>query len=57
MKAAILCHITERWIEVLPLVMLGIRSTWQKDLEAKSVDKPCDFLENYSLPANQPYYV
>ncbi|XP_033213973.1 uncharacterized protein LOC117171038 [Belonocnema kinseyi] len=38
MKAAILYHVTERWTEVLPFVMLGIRSAWRKDLEATPAD-------------------
>ncbi|XP_026476401.1 uncharacterized protein LOC113382055 [Ctenocephalides felis] len=34
LKAAIRCHNTERWTEILPTVMLGIRSAWKKDLQA-----------------------
>ncbi|XP_026464624.1 uncharacterized protein LOC113367209 [Ctenocephalides felis] len=33
LKAAIRCHNTERWTEILPTVILGIRSAW-KDLQA-----------------------
>ena len=33
MKAVIKCHETEKWTEVLPLVMLGIRTAYKEDLQ------------------------
>jgi len=34
LKAALLCHVDEHRDEALPLVLLGIRSAWKKDLKA-----------------------
>ncbi|XP_018571486.1 uncharacterized protein LOC108911133, partial [Anoplophora glabripennis] len=34
LKAAIKCHETERWVEVLPIVLLGIRTSIKEDLRA-----------------------
>ncbi|XP_026470298.1 protein NYNRIN-like [Ctenocephalides felis] len=34
LKAAIRCHSSERWTEILPTVMLGIRAAWKGDLQA-----------------------
>lgn len=38
LKAAIKCHETERWTEILPVVLLGIRSAWKEDLQATSAE-------------------
>ena len=38
LKAAIMCYDTPRWTEVLPLVLLGIRSAWKDDLNASSAE-------------------
>ena len=38
LKAAISCHATERWTEVLPIVLIGIRSAWREDLKAIPAD-------------------
>lgn len=38
MKAAIMCHSTTQWTEVLPLVLLGIRSAWKPDIEASPAE-------------------
>jgi cleavage and polyadenylation specificity factor subunit 1 len=37
LKAAIRCH-HRRWTEALPLVLLGIRSSWKEDLDATVAD-------------------
>lgn len=34
LKAAIMCHATSQWTEVLPLVLLGMRNSWKADLQA-----------------------
>lgn len=34
LKAAIKCHETERWVEALPAILLGMRSAWKDDLRA-----------------------
>lgn len=38
LKASIMCHATAQWTEALPLVLLGIRSTWKADIEASSAE-------------------
>ncbi|XP_063242438.1 uncharacterized protein LOC134542236 [Bacillus rossius redtenbacheri] len=35
-KAAIRCHATEHWVDVLPTVLLGIRATWRDDLHSST---------------------
>ncbi|KAL7724971.1 hypothetical protein ACLKA6_009760 [Drosophila palustris] len=34
LKAAIKCHMTNDWCDVLPLMLLGLRATWKEDLGA-----------------------
>lgn len=38
LKAAITCHATTQWTEVLPLVLLGIRSAWKEDLQSSAAE-------------------
>lgn len=38
LKSAIMCHCNDRWSEVLPLVLLGIRSAWKEDLKTSSAE-------------------
>ncbi|CAH4028160.1 unnamed protein product [Pieris brassicae] len=38
LKAAIMCHDNENWHEVLPLVLLGIRSGWKEDISSSSAE-------------------
>lgn len=38
LKAAIACHATDRWTEVLPLVLLGIRSAWKEDIQSSAAE-------------------
>ncbi|CAH4034235.1 unnamed protein product [Pieris brassicae] len=38
LKAAIMCHDNENWHEVLPLVLLGIRSAWKEDISSSSAE-------------------
>ncbi|KAG7309898.1 hypothetical protein JYU34_004412 [Plutella xylostella] len=38
LKAAIACHSHARWTEVLPLVLLGIRSAWKDDIQSSSAE-------------------
>ena len=59
LKAAIMCHADENWSEILPLVLLGIRSAWKEDLSTCSAELvygepihlPSDFM-HYSAPMN-----
>ncbi|KMQ86466.1 pol polyprotein [Lasius niger] len=34
LKAAIKCHGSDRWTEVLPTVLMGIRAAWKDDIQA-----------------------
>jgi cleavage and polyadenylation specificity factor subunit 1 len=34
LKAAIMCHADQQWTEALPLVLLGIRTSYKVDLQA-----------------------
>lgn len=38
LKSSIMCHATERWVEVLPTVLLGIRSSLKQDIGATTAD-------------------
>ncbi|XP_020297970.1 uncharacterized protein LOC109862353 [Pseudomyrmex gracilis] len=38
LKAAIKCHQTTTWSEVLPIVLMGIRAAWKEDLQATSAE-------------------
>ncbi|XP_020298537.1 uncharacterized protein LOC109862804 [Pseudomyrmex gracilis] len=38
LKAAIKCHQTEAWVDILPVVLLGIRASWKEDLQATSAE-------------------
>ena len=48
LKAAITCHTNEQWTEVLPLVLLGIRSSLKEDLQTTSAELV--YGENLRLP-------
>ncbi|GFU60411.1 RT_RNaseH domain-containing protein [Trichonephila clavipes] len=32
LKSAIKCHATERWTEVLPIILLGLRASLKEDI-------------------------
>lgn len=38
LKCAIKCHETEKWTEVLPLVLLGIRTTLKEDIQCTAAE-------------------
>jgi hypothetical protein len=38
LKAAIMCHTNTHWTEVLPLVLLGIRSAWKDDVQSSAAE-------------------
>lgn len=38
LKAAIKCHQNNRWTEILPTVLLGIRAAWREDLKSTSAE-------------------
>jgi hypothetical protein len=38
LKAAIMCHADQHWTEALPLVLLGIRSSFKADLHTSSAE-------------------
>jgi cleavage and polyadenylation specificity factor subunit 1 len=38
LKAVIMCHADQQWTEALPLVLLGIRTSYKTDLQASVVE-------------------
>ncbi|XP_017477611.1 PREDICTED: uncharacterized protein LOC108367503, partial [Rhagoletis zephyria] len=56
LKTALMCHNTNSWMEVLPIVLLGLRSSLREDVNASpaelvygtSLKLPCDFFNNTS---------
>lgn len=38
LKQALKCHRTDRWTEVLPLVLLGLRSAYKQDLQCSTAE-------------------
>ncbi|GFX04982.1 pol polyprotein [Trichonephila clavipes] len=38
LKSALITHLPESWLDSLPIVLLGIRSSFKQDLEASSVE-------------------
>jgi cleavage and polyadenylation specificity factor subunit 1 len=38
LKSAIMCHADEQWTDILPLVLLGIRTAYKEDLQASAAD-------------------
>ncbi|CAK1591628.1 unnamed protein product [Parnassius mnemosyne] len=38
LKTAITCHSSSNWVEVLPWVLLGIRSAWKEDLQSSAAE-------------------
>lgn len=62
LKAAIKCHKSSRWTEILPTVMLGIRAAWKDDIKAtaaemlygQSLRLPGEFLSCRSSLINEP---
>lgn len=38
LKAAIMCYSSPHWSEILPLVLLGIRSAWKDDVQASPAE-------------------
>lgn len=38
LKSSIMCHSNENWVEVLPLVLLGMRTAWKDDLSTSSAE-------------------
>lgn len=65
LKAAIKCHSTERWTEVLPMILLGFRSTVKEDLKATPAEMvygsqlrlPGDFFVQTTIPATEHDFV
>lgn len=38
MKSAIKCHETQNWAEVLPIILLGLRSSYKEDIRASAAE-------------------
>ncbi|XP_076396679.1 uncharacterized protein LOC143265906 [Megachile rotundata] len=62
LKAAIKCHGDERWTDVLPIVLLGIRSAFRPDLKASAAELvygetlclPAEFFKNSERTNTDP---
>ncbi|XP_026673328.1 uncharacterized protein LOC113464903 [Ceratina calcarata] len=38
LKAAIMCHQTKDWVEILPTVLLGLRTSFKDDIQASAAE-------------------
>ncbi|XP_072945116.1 uncharacterized protein [Epargyreus clarus] len=51
-----MCHNSSNWTEVLPFVLLGIRSAWKEDLQTSSAElvygEPLRFPGQFIAPSN-----
>ena len=63
LKAAITCHNNPEWAEVLPTVLLGLRTSYKEDIKATAAEMlygaairlPCEFLsQNYLEDCTEP---
>lgn len=65
LKAAIKCHDTNDWIEILPIVLFGIRTTIKEDLDAMAAEMvygtgiqlPAEFFLPADQQANSKYAI
>jgi hypothetical protein len=65
LKAAIMCHNNLKWSEVLPLVLLGIRTAWKDDLKTSAAELvygeairlPGEFFVPTDVPADVTSFV
>lgn len=65
LKTAIKCHATERWTEVLPLILLGFRAALKEDLGCTpaelvfgtTIRLPGEFLDPTQTPSDQANFV
>ncbi|GFS93834.1 putative gag-pol protein [Nephila pilipes] len=54
LKASIMCHENESWTRSLPIILLGLRTTWRADFQStpaellygENIRFPCDFFED-----------
>lgn len=58
-KAAIKCHETEAWTQILPAILLGIRAAWKEDLKATPAEmvygEPIRLLGQFFCEHNEDY--
>ena len=65
LKAALMCSPQTPWIDLLPTVLLGMRTTFKGDLQASPAEMlfgvpsrvPGEFFVTQSIPASQPAFV
>lgn len=64
LKAAIMCHNTSNWVEVLPIVLLGLRTSFKEDIGVSVAELvhgtplrlPGEFFFNEEMPQDpQPF--
>jgi transposase InsO family protein len=58
LKAAIMCHADQQWTEALPLVLLGIRTSYKADLQATVAElvygEPLRICGEFLTPTTDP---
>ncbi|GBM73894.1 Gag-Pol polyprotein [Araneus ventricosus] len=65
LKSILKAYLTERWTEVLPTILLGLRATFRQDLKCtpsdlvygKTVRLPGEFFESVTSDINTPDFV
>lgn len=65
LKASIMCHNSTQWVDVLPTVLLGLRSSLKEDINATTAELvygttlrlPGEFFINEEMPADPEIFV
>lgn len=65
LKAAIMCHDNPNWVDVLPVVLLGLRSSFKEDIQASTAELfhgktfrvPGEFFDHEDMPIDPHYSV
>ncbi|KYM94574.1 hypothetical protein ALC62_14791, partial [Cyphomyrmex costatus] len=65
LKSAIMCHETEHWIDILPTVLLGLRTCFKEDLKSSPAEMlygstlriPGEFFKEEDPPADPEIFI
>ncbi|XP_070169423.1 uncharacterized protein [Polyergus mexicanus] len=65
LKSAIICHANENWFEILPTVLLGLRTCFKEDLNASPAEMlygstlriPEEFFNEEDLPSDPEFFI
>lgn len=60
-----MCHANQEWVDVLPVVLLGLRSCYKEDIRASAAELlygrplrvPGEFFDHEDMPQNPQYFV